>query len=305
MSILVSLKREFYRDDAMDRFTPNPGFTMANAQAMVWLSQLAYETDDPEKIKDILTAFGLKMLRIEPNSLTRRQACFIVASGRGATFVAFAGTDPLKPQDYVSDLITLPTLAGFHQGFFDAVDVVKNEIKQAIGSREQPLFFTGHSMGGALANIAAILVHEDGFQPPVVYTFGGARAGIHGYFDRYKPVLRDRAFRLVHGDDIVATVPPALPIFDFRHVGHFLHCPSGQTFAGQPSASNDSNDPNILRAGLDALLDIAHRVPSLEATLSGTDPRTFDKSGAIPIPLRDHVPASYFRALQILPKGIN
>jgi triacylglycerol lipase len=304
MSVLVSLPRDVYRDDAMDRFSPDPGFAMANAQAMVWLSQLAYETDDPKKIEEVLTAFGLKRLRIGPNSLTDRRACFIVARGRGATFVAFAGTDPLKPQDYVSDLLAVPTLDGFHSGFFHAVDVVKKDIMEAIGSREQPLFFTGHSMGGALANIAAILVHENGFQAPVVYTFGGARAGIQDYFDRYKATLRDRAFRLVHGDDIVATVPPSLPIFNFRHVGHLLQCPSGQRFVGEPSASNDSNDPNILRAGLDALLDTAKRVPSLDATLSGVDPRTFDKSGLIPIPLRDHVPASYFRALQILPKGI-
>jgi len=58
MSFLVRLPEETYRSDALARFTANPDFTLGNAQAMMCLAQLAYETDDPEKIKRILTRFG-------------------------------------------------------------------------------------------------------------------------------------------------------------------------------------------------------------------------------------------------------
>src|SRR6185503_14267558 len=102
MSFLVRLPEETYRSDALARFTANPDFTLGNAQAMMWLAQLAYETDDGGKIERILTRFGLELLEFGTNELIpgllRRKACFIVASRHDATFVAFAGTDPLRLQ---------------------------------------------------------------------------------------------------------------------------------------------------------------------------------------------------------------
>ena len=83
MSFLVRLPEETYRSDALARFTANPDFTLGNAQAMMWLAQLAYETDDPEKIKRILRRFGLEFLDFGTNELIpgsfRPKGCFIVA----------------------------------------------------------------------------------------------------------------------------------------------------------------------------------------------------------------------------------
>src|SRR5205085_8530339 len=63
MSFLVRLPEETYRDDAFARFKADAAdFTLGNAQAMMWLAQLAYETDDPQKIKRILGRFGLSFL---------------------------------------------------------------------------------------------------------------------------------------------------------------------------------------------------------------------------------------------------
>ena len=52
MSFLVRLPEATYRDDAFEHFTVDPEFTLGNAQAMMWLSQLAYETDDGKKIEE-------------------------------------------------------------------------------------------------------------------------------------------------------------------------------------------------------------------------------------------------------------
>jgi len=304
MSVLVSLKPEIYRDDALNGFTATPEFTPGNARAMMWLSQLAYETDDKRKVDDILAKFQLKNRPLGSNGpitrLLQRKASFIVAAGHGATFVMFAGTDPLEIGDWFTDfkLALLPNV--LHEGFAGAVDSVMHDIQAAIASRgadEQPLFFTGHSMGGALANIAALRALEAGVQATAVYTFGGPRAGGQDFFNAYTPKLGDRTFRLVRGHDIVPSVPPSFA-GNFRHVGRILQCPHRSTFRGSPSSSNASNDPHPILTVLKAFPDIDFGLPDIQE-LAKIDPRTFDEIEAIPDLVSDHVPASYFHALSI------
>jgi len=304
MSVLVSLKPEIYRDDALNGFTPTREFTPGNARAMMWLSQLAYETDDEPKVDDILAKFQLKKRLLGSNGpitgLLQRKASFIVAAGHGATFVMFAGTDPLQIGDWFTDfrLALVPNV--LHEGFVEAVDSVIPDIQAVIASRgadEQPLFFTGHSMGGALANIAALRALEANVEATAVYTFGGPRAGGQNFFNAYTPKLGDRTFRLVRGHDIVPTVPPSF-VGNFRHVGRILHCPHGSAFEGSPSPSNAGNDPGPILTVLSAFPDIEFGLPDIEE-LKKIDPRTFDKIEAIPDLVSDHVPASYFHALSI------
>lgn len=303
MSFLVRLPEATYRDDALAHFTGNADFTLGNAQAMMWLSQLAYETDDPDKIRRILARFGLGLLDFGANEIIdgffRRKACFIVASGHGATFVAFAGTDPLKPQDVITDLSAIPTAEGLHRGFDKAVQSVRSKVEDAVRSAgQQPLFFTGHSLGGALATISAMRARDDDFWVTSVYTFGGARAGDQQFFNSYGIDLRNCTFRLVHGNDIVASVPPGF--LGFHHVGRLLHCQQRSLFAGPAPTSSGGNDPDdFAEATFNALLDVIGHMPSF-ATLRGMDPRTLDDpNNDLPEQIRDHVPASYFRALQM------
>ena len=318
MSFLVRLPETSYRDDAIKNFTVNADFTLGNAQAMMWLSQLAYETDDDEakkgdKIKRILPRLGLDFLAFGPNELIpgllRRKACFIVASGHGATFVAFAGTDPLKPQDVITDLVATQTTESLHKGFADAVTSVQSRVEDAIrsGGAGQPLFLTGHSLGGALATISAMRARDNGFKVKAVYTYGGARAGGQQFFDSYGPGLRSCTFRLVHGKDIVPSVPPSSVggllgslLFEYRHVGRLVHCPQRSFFAEPAPTENDGNQPDdFLAAGINAAFDIFRRTPSLDI-LQKLDPRKLDDpNNALPEQIRDHVPASYFRALKM------
>jgi hypothetical protein len=321
MSFLVRLPEATYRDDAFAHFAADPDFTLGNAQAMMWLAQLAYETDDGDKIRRILARFGLELLDFDSNELIsgllRRKACFIVASKHDATFVALAGTDPLKLQDVITDLNAAVTREGFHEGFSEAAGAVQSRVERAIrrGGAEKRLFFTGHSLGGALAVISAMHARNAGLQITAVYTFGGARAGDRRFFDSYGPDLRSCTFRLVHGKDIVASVPPSLRdgFFSrliggllgglrggFRHVGRLLHCPPRSKFAGPAPDANDGNDPDdFLVAGISALLDIVRHMPSPKI-LEELDPRFLDDpDNDLPQQIRDHVPASYFRALDM------
>jgi len=117
------------------------------------------------------------------------------------------------------------------------------------------------------------------------------------YAGEYTPVLGDRTFRLVHGTDIVPTVPPPLN-GRFRHVGRCIQCDSGGSFDAQtPIASRDDDKPDFA----ESLFASARH--ELQAALAG---RLFAPVGAgmlgrfigtLPRQVRDHVPASYFGAL--------
>ena len=54
MSFLTKLPADRYDRDAFKRFAGGKQFDIGNARAMAWMSQLAYETDEPGEIADIL-----------------------------------------------------------------------------------------------------------------------------------------------------------------------------------------------------------------------------------------------------------
>jgi triacylglycerol lipase len=304
MSVFVRLDRSQYPDTALDGFTATPQFKLDNARAMMWLSQLAYETDNESKVDDILRALHLTKLGFIHNDaltgLPPHSACAIVAEGRGATFVTFAGSDPGKPQDWITDFEAMPAPDGLHRGFAEAVETVWPAIQTAIASRTapaQPLFFTGHSLGGALTILAASRAPlEPNVQQVVVYTFGSPRTGGDKFFDAYG--LGASTFRFIDGTDIVPTVPPAL-LGHYRHVGQAVQCRTDGLFDGVAPMARNGNKPDLIESagqaavadmGALAALQLVHAIgPSLRDHLAGFLPRM----------IRDHVPASYFRALSI------
>src|SRR5450432_1242406 len=128
MSFLVELDRSAYPDHALDNFAAIAPFSLENARAMMWMAQLAYETpDDPDeavakaKIAGILGAWQMQMRGFARNDpltgLPRKSACVVVGGGRGATIVAFAGSDPLKVEDWITDLSAEVSTDNLHGGF--------------------------------------------------------------------------------------------------------------------------------------------------------------------------------------------
>src|SRR4051812_19480007 len=105
MSELVKKDRSAYPPRALDSFSASKHFDLVSARAMMWLSQLAYETGDEGKVDSILRDWELTKLGFRSNDpgtgLPPHSACAVVAEGQGATFVTFAGSDPLKFQDWI------------------------------------------------------------------------------------------------------------------------------------------------------------------------------------------------------------
>jgi hypothetical protein len=126
--------------------------------------------------------------------------------------LAFRGTQQ-KLQDLLHDadavLVPLSSNARVHRGFLRALDAVWAAISPALPG-DCPLFLAGHSLGAALAIVAATRC-----VPRAVYTFGAPRVGDDGLVQLLHGVA---VHRIVHGDDIVTMVPPSA--LGFRHVGH-------------------------------------------------------------------------------------
>jgi triacylglycerol lipase len=310
MSIFVELPRNAYPDNALDGFTATREFKLDNARAMMWLSQLAYETAHQDKVDDILKAWRLtKLTLITNNALTGlppHSACVVVAEGHEATFVTFSGSDPAKPEDWITDFEAMPSPDDLHSGFAKAVETVWPAIQTALANRTaptQPVFFTGHSLGGALAILAAFLAAsreplKRDLEQIVVYTFGSPRNGGAKFFSDYPPRLGDATFRFIHGTDIVPTVPFTL-LHVYRHVGQAAQCGSGAAFEGVLPTARDGDKPMILESAAQAGLADFGALTALQF-VHGIGPGLRNElAGVLPRMVRDHVPQSYFRALSI------
>ena len=250
MSFLVELPLEAYRADVFDAFKQGIDFDLGTARALMWMSQLAYEVRDaPHKVEPILRRWNLdpvdllthKNTSLVPLASTRG----IMASRHDATIVAFAGTDPLAIGNWITNFTLGPRAREAHFGFEAAVHAVWDELCVALRSRPtQPLFITGHSLGGALAVIAAErAARELNILATGVYTFGAPRVAASGFFDAYRAAgLAERTYRLVHGHDVIATIPPSR--LGFRHVGRMLACTrSGRFMPDVALSACDCDDP--------------------------------------------------------------
>lgn len=179
------------------------------------LARLAYRdvTAVGRTRASFLADVGLRELGFVDRSGTQ---CLVVgsASGAAASFVvaAFRGTDQVR--DWLTNLqavpVGFPHGARVHRGFRRAFGHALRPLRTLLAANSAPLLTCGHSLGGALALLAAPL-----FGARTVRTFGAPRVG-------------DAAFAHLLGDidvaqfaneqDVVPHLPPAGPPLQFRHV---------------------------------------------------------------------------------------
>ncbi|MBF0415404.1 MAG: lipase family protein [Magnetococcales bacterium] len=193
-------------------------YRSVNALALVHAAKLAYE--NKAKVTSKAQSWGFTNVYFVDNADTSTQA-FVACNDKYAV-VAFRGTQEITDVWTDLNITTVPGLGGeVHKGFWDSLDSIWKELDdtmQKCCSKERPIWFTGHSLGGALATLAA-----DRFFPRVrnkprgIYTYGSPRCGDEDFANAYNKKFLDSTFRFVNNNDLVTRVPPRS--MGYRDVG--------------------------------------------------------------------------------------
>lgn len=306
MSRLVHLPAAEYSRSAFAAFSPQRGqFDLGDARAMMWMSQLAYESDAPHTVEEVAPLWGFEAMHIVRAHGRWIDTRAIVGERTDCTVVAFAGTDPALASNLITDARIRLTGNNTHEGFQNAFDAAWPQIRTLIETRQKPLFIAGHSLGAALAVLAADAAQRGGMPPSAIYTFGMPRAGGQTFAVGYDGTLGERTYRLVHGGDIIPCIPEWVAMIvkpervPFHHVGRMLKCSSGAKFdaSAQPDTLG-GNDPKV-RAGVRENW-INRRNAALAGQLfAPAGPGTLGRLYALlPFSIRDHLPDSYRNALE-------
>ena len=167
---------------------------------------------------------------------------------RTESFMVLAFRGSQEPKDWLTNVTTqlrnftirkdgITTLSSYkgrvHTGFFLAWASIERAVLSQIGRwREDafdrgedlpPLYITGHSLGGALATMAAAALSDNGINVAGVYTFGQPRVGDRTFVNQLNTHTKGKVFRFVNNNDIVPHVPPPFSIWNptrlYGHIG--------------------------------------------------------------------------------------
>jgi triacylglycerol lipase len=229
--------------------TLRAAYSDRTAALMAYLSSFAYsreiEKRGPIAVPPELAGLGFKAFRVFHNDLTdgwaylaEREALIVLAfrgTQSAANWDTNCQTGMVHPGDTDSRLRV-------HQGFYSAFERLSDGEK---GIREQmraktpanvPIYITGHSLGGALAQIATAVLGND--QIAACYTFGSPRVGNY-IFDLW---VKPPSYRVINYADIVPQVPIPVPfVMPYRHSGDPRYMPD------QVIGSPYRYEPNLLQ----------------------------------------------------------
>ncbi|CAM4253516.1 lipase family protein [Pseudoalteromonas ostreae] len=137
---------------------------------------------------------------------------------KGEVVLTFRGTAGIA--DTLTDLhcgLTVgPNYKAVHAGFNRTFESIKPQLKailSKVGGR--PVHCVGHSLGGALATLAANWIKAQYKVPVKLYTFGSPRVG-HNPFAIQSETSLNGIYRAVHRSDPV----PMVPVWPFVHAGN-------------------------------------------------------------------------------------
>jgi hypothetical protein len=184
MGKFTAFKEDVYPPSQLTAFPAAGAFAMESAKSLAWAAQLAYETANKPKFDRILTGWGWQRDAILDGVFSKALR-FTIAGGFVAhvgqtTVVAFAGTEPEKPAQWIEDF-SIRSVDGMHEGFRAGVEAVWKTQLAALIDGATEIYFCGHSLGGALCAAAAHRLCREKPEAAVkirgVYTMGMPRVG--------------------------------------------------------------------------------------------------------------------------------
>ena len=228
-------------------------YTPANAYWMAIASNLVYnkvgdgnDASDIDLVEKRIKALDPNFLKVK--GFNNKSSQGIVIQHQDYVVAAFRGTDQLS--DWLDNINAFPVkgpLGNVHSGFYNALldiwreagmweciqelrdrgdandDIKEKDRRWLIGLKKpkRPLWITGHSLGGAMATLAAAWLAERKIPFNGAYTFGQPRCGDENFQIAFDTKLKDRFFRFQNNNDIVTRVPGRL--MGYEHVGRYIH----------------------------------------------------------------------------------
>lgn len=283
--------------DGQFGFCPNaPKFNIVNAYWLTLASAYVYATKDrvTEVAAGLQQQMGEAPLKVDflaskdsANPLDpSTQALWIETND--VAILAFRGTplDRFDVQDVVSDAKALPVAfpggGKVHKGFLKGLDSVWDQVQSRLASlkgTDKSLFITGHSLGAAIATLAAARITMTPALAEVrpnlhgLYTIGSPMVGNLDFAKKFTAAVGEQPFpvvRIRNHNDIVTRTPGAI----YQHVGSsFYLTDDGRLYSDDPALG-------LARYKLPATLAIAN--------------------GFTPTQLKDlseHLPPNYFQKI--------
>lgn len=198
------------------------GYDANNAQCLACASNLAYLA--PDEIEPMVKSWGFTTFKF----FDRKDTQAFVCSNAKVILIAFRGTEPTRLRDWLSDIKIRRekgVVGRVHRGFKGALNKIwplMHDYIESIRTKNHKIWVTGHSLGAALATLAAARMQiTDGISVHGLYTFGHPRTGDEDFANGVDAVLPGKVYRFVNNNDVVPRVPPRK--LGYCHVGRFVY----------------------------------------------------------------------------------
>lgn len=187
---------------------------MEKNKLLVFANISAITYDEPKASKSKFKALGYTI--VEFFDIDNAQA-YLLKGSDGIHVLSFRGTEVSEPSDVLADLKAgknIEAIGGkIHVGFKGEINKLWPAIEKAVVGIDR-LYVTGHSLGAAMATIAAGRMHS---KVIALITFGSPRVGNQEYVD----CLTFAHFRVQNNCDDVTKVP--FKLMGFAHHGTHVY----------------------------------------------------------------------------------
>jgi len=218
-----------------------------NALALAFCSKWAYfnESEIKRKVKDSFEMTDFKFI-----SCADTDTQGFMCADDHKILIAFRGTETNRLRDFIIDASfhkIYGSLGKVHSGFSESLNSVWLDVMDTIQSfqtKKQSIWFTGHSLGAALATLGTAKMVEFGIAVGGLYTFGQPRVGNQTFVDVLNKRIGTRYFRFVNNMDIVPRTPSRK--LGYQHGGTFVYInQKGEIEMGEAIWTNILNTRNV------------------------------------------------------------
>ncbi|MBN9343863.1 MAG: hypothetical protein BGO76_04545 [Caedibacter sp. 38-128] len=236
------------------------GFTLDDVNEMAALATLSYTgTFDDEKGKVMVAKLKSEGWEVVEFS-TKAERSGIVLVRNGEAIISYHGSESLRnfATDAYATMSEMEWASGYaHTGFLNGFEKTWDQVygalnthatKQGLSVRDMKVKVTGHSLGAALATLAAYRLATVSEVKPEVINFASPRVFDRNAAANYETLCR-RTLRVVHKDSTTGVDPVALVgpgILGFKHIGTLFEIKDGgsvpHVMGGYHGALGNLND---------------------------------------------------------------